>query len=82
MAQQQTIRDAARNLAAADLFRNISTEEKAAKLAEKLRNMPDAALQAMSRMSGIPAHQTDLHVSMMRGQDNEFSRGLNALGKH
>jgi len=41
--------------------------------------MPDAALQAVSWMSGIPAHHTDLYVAMMRGQENEFSRGLNAL---
>ncbi|WP_059414525.1 hypothetical protein [Cupriavidus basilensis] len=79
MAQQYTIRDAARNLAAADLFRKISTEEKAAKFAEELQNMPDAMLQTMARMSGIPAHQTALHLAMMRGQENEFSRGLNAL---
>lgn len=79
MAQQQTIREAARNLAAADLFRKISTEERAARFANELRDMPDATLQAMSRMSGIPAHHTDLHVSMMRGQANEFSSGLNAL---
>jgi len=79
MAQQQTIRDTARNLAAADLFRNISTEEKAAKVAEELRNMPDAALRTMSRISGIPAHHTDLHLAMIRGQENELSRGLNAL---
>ncbi len=81
MAQQQTIQDMARNLAAADLFRQISTEEKAAKVAEDLRNMPDAVLQIMSRMSGIPAHHTDLHVAMMRGQENEFSRELNALDR-
>lgn len=79
MVQQLKIRDTARDLAAADLFRNISTEEKASKLAEELCNMPDAALQAMSRISGIPAHHTDLHVAIMRGQENDFSRGLNAL---
>ncbi|MGY8527579.1 hypothetical protein [Paracidovorax citrulli] len=79
MAQQYTIQDAARNLAAAELFRKISTEEKAAKFAEELRNMPDAVLQTMARMSGIPAHQIDLQVAMMRGQENEFSRGLKAL---
>jgi hypothetical protein len=79
MAQQQTLQDATRTFAAADLFRRISTEEKAAKVAEELRNMPDAALKAMSLMSGIPTHHTDLHVAMMRGHENEFSHGLNAL---
>lgn len=79
MAQQHTNRDMARNLAAADLFQKISTEEGAAKVADEMRNMPYGALQIASQFSGIPAHQTDVHVAMMRGQDNEFTRELNAL---
>lgn len=76
---QETIQDVARNMAAADLFGKISTEEGAAKLAQEIRNMPESALKMMAKISGIPAHQIDLHVAMMRGQDNEFSQGLNAL---
>lgn len=73
------IAEAARNMAAANLFSKISTEEKAAKLARELREMPDSTLQMMSKMSGIPPHQTHLHVAMMRGHDNEFTDGLDAL---
>lgn len=76
---QQTILDAGRNIAAANLFKQISTEEKAAKVAENVKNLPTSALQAMSRISGVPEHQTAIHVAMMRGDDNEFSRELNAL---
>ncbi|MBY0237626.1 MAG: hypothetical protein K2W93_21785, partial [Burkholderiaceae bacterium] len=79
MTKPQTMEDAARNTAAAGLFQQISTEEKADKLADSMRNMPDASLRLLSKMSGIPAHQTDLHAAMMRGQDNEFSQGLDAL---
>lgn len=81
MAHPYTIQDAVRNSVAAELFQKVSTEAEAAKYAEELRNMPDAVLQTMSRMCGIPAHQTDLHVAMMRGQENEFFRGLNALDR-
>lgn len=76
---QETIQDVARNMAAADLFGKISTEEGAAKLAQEIRNMPESALKMMAKISGIPAHQLDLHVAIMRGQDNEFRQGLNAL---
>lgn len=76
---RETIQDVARNMAAADLFSKISTEEGAVKLAQEIRNMPESALKMMAKISGIPAHQIDLHVAMMRGQDNEFSQGLNAL---
>lgn len=81
MTKPQTMEDAARNTAAAGLFQQISTEEKADKLADSIRNMPEASLRLMSKMSGIPAHQTDLHVAMMRGQDNEFTQGLVALDR-
>jgi hypothetical protein len=79
MKKQQEMRDATRNLAAANLFQQISNEVKAAKVAHDLLNMPEATLQAMSRMSGVPAHHTELHVAMMRGRDNDFSRGLEKL---
>lgn len=76
---QEKIQNIARNMAAADLFGKISTEEGAAKLEQEIRNMPDSALKMMSIMSGVPHNQTDLHVAMMRGQDNEFTEGLDAL---
>lgn len=79
MTKPPTIQEVARNTAAADLFQQIATDEGAAKLANNLRNMPDAILQFMSKVSGVPTHQTDLHVAMMRGQDNEFMQGLEAL---
>lgn len=79
MTKPQTMKDSARNTAAAGLFQQISTEVKADKLADKMRNMPEASLRLMSKMSGIPAHQTDLHLAIMGGQDNEFTQGLDAL---
>lgn len=79
MTKSHMIKDAARNMAAASLFQQISTKEKAEKLANEIRNMPEDVQRIMSRISGIPEHQTDLYVAMMRGQDNEFTRGLNAL---
>lgn len=79
MTKPQTMKDSARNTAAAGLFQQISTEVKADKLADRMRNMPEASLRLMSKMSGIPAHQTDLHLAIMGGQDNEFTQGLDAL---
>jgi hypothetical protein len=76
---QESIQDVARNMASAELFGKISTKDGAAKLAQEIRDMPESTLKMMAIISGIPAHQIDLHVAMMRGQDNEFSEGLNAL---
>lgn len=76
MNKPQTMRDVARNDAAADVFRLMASEDKGEKFVEELRSLPDAALNMMAKLSGVPEHQLHIHRSMIRNEDNEFTKGL------
>lgn len=71
--------EVARNAAAASVFRIMASEDKGEKVVENFRNLPDAALDIMGKMNGIPEHQLSIHRSMIRGEDNEFIQGLDQV---
>ncbi|HAF43523.1 MAG TPA: hypothetical protein DCK83_00900 [Gallionellaceae bacterium] len=74
------MQEVARNAAAADVFRLMASEDKGAKFVEDLRNLPDAALTMMGRLSGVPENQLQIFRAMIRNEDNEFTRGLDQVG--
>lgn len=76
MNEIEKLREAARNMAALDIFRHMASDEKANKLLEQLRSLPDGALNAMSKLSGLPDDQADIHLAMMRGEKNIFMEEL------
>ncbi|NNM79647.1 MAG: hypothetical protein HKM01_04230 [Gallionella sp.] len=70
------LKEAARNAAASDMFRLMSSEDKGEKFVEELRRMPDEALNVMGRLNGVPEQQLHIHRAMIRNEDNEFTQGL------
>jgi hypothetical protein len=74
-----TAQAAARNSAAANVFRLMASEDKGEKFVQDLRNLPDAALNMMAKLSGVPEHQLHIHRAMIRNEDNEFMRGLDQV---
>lgn len=79
MSKPLTLKEVARNAAAADVFRLMASEDKGEKFVEKLRNLPDEMLNMMGKLSGIPEHQLHIHLAMIRNEDNEFTCGLDKV---
>jgi hypothetical protein len=73
------MQEVARNAAAANVFRLMASEDKGETIVEELRNLPDAALNMMGKMSGVPEHQLRIYRAMIRNEDNEFTRGLDQV---
>lgn len=61
-----------RNRARSDVLRLMSNEEKAAKVYEQIKNLPDEQLDRMGSFADIPEHQLPVYRAMMRGEENEF----------
>lgn len=76
MADKKNERDAARNIAAAGIFSQMASEEKAQNLLKDLRALPDEALDVMARVSGVPEEHFGIHRAMVRNEDNAFTREL------
>lgn len=76
MSNPLTLKEIARNAAAADVFRLIASEDKGEKFVEELRNLPDEMLKMMGKLNGISEHQLHVYLAMIRNEDNEFMRGL------
>ena len=70
------MKEAARNAAAANVFRLMAAEDTGAKLVENLRNLADKELDMMGKLSGVPTHQFHIYRAMIRNENNEFMQGL------
>ena len=65
-----SLKDIARNTAAAEIFSVMSSEEKSKEAIDKIRSMSDAELDFMGKMSNVPDSQLSIFRSLMRGENN------------
>lgn len=61
-----------RNQARSDVLRAVVKEEEGNKLHEKIKNLPDEALDLMGAVSGIPEYELPVYRAMVKGEENEF----------
>lgn len=76
MIDSEKLREAARHHAAAEIFSHMATEEKSNKLRDDIRTLPDATLDFMARVSGVPEDQFHIHRAITRGERNVFTDEL------
>lgn len=79
MKSKQTIKDIARNAAAADIFSHMATEEKKEALLATLRSLPEAAVDQMGLISGVPQSQIAIYRAMHRNESNDFTDRLGSV---
>lgn len=70
------VKDMARNIAAAEVFSVIASEEKSKANIDKIRSMSDTQLDIMGKVSNVPDSQLSIFRSLMRGEENPFIQKL------
>jgi len=70
------VKEAVRNIAAAEIFSVMASEEKSKEAVDKMRSMSDAELDFMGRLSNVPDSQLPIFRSLMRGEDNQLFEKL------
>ena len=75
----EKIKEVARNAAAAEIFSHMASEEKSNGLLNQLQALPDELLDVMAKVTGIPETQFHIHRSMVRGEKNVFTDGLESV---
>lgn len=79
MTNTQTLRDMARNIAAAEMFAHMASEEKSQKLFNQLSSQPDEMLDLMAKISGVPDHHLQIYRAMVKGEKNPFTDGIEKI---
>lgn len=74
--QLMNIKDMARNIAAAEIFSVIASEEKSKESIHDIRSMSDTQLDFMGKVSDVPDSQLSIFRSLMRGEENPFIQKL------
>ncbi|WP_123715503.1 hypothetical protein [Pseudomonas poae] len=75
----QRMKDAMRNAAAANVFRQMGSEDGERALLQKNRAIPDVMLDFAARQSGVPNDQLPIMRAMVRGEDNVFLQELKGV---
>lgn len=78
MTKIEQLKEAARSAATAEIFGRMASKEASAQLLKQIRTLPDAALDGMAKVSGVPPEQFHIHRAIVRGEPNEF---MEELGK-
>lgn len=76
MIQIEQLKEAARNAAAAEIFGRMASEKASAQLLKQIRMLPDATLDGMAKVCGVPPEQFQIHRAVVRGEPNEFTEEL------
>lgn len=72
-------KELARNAAAANTFSHMTSPEKAQKLLDELRSLPDQILDRMAALSGVPDADFPIHRALARGEPNPFVDELSSV---
>lgn len=75
----EALKDGIRHRAAAEIFREMNSEDQGAALLQRIRSQPDTAIDLMARAAGIPESQFHIHRAMVRGEGNVFLDELKAV---
>ena len=71
--------DAARNAAAANVFKIMHNRDSKDKALSEMRNLTDSQLDMMANQCGIPEEHKLIYRSMIRGEDNVFIQKMKSF---